>query len=127
MDGRKLMGIGVFVVILAVVMYTRFNNRTEASDETYEAIMTAVRELPCYQVHPDTMEETCQRAHQMAFDQAYDIGGRYRAARFDDMAYVKGFFSNIIREVEYRNDKDAIQQLRDCQIRCEQIVEAYQE
>lgn len=127
MDGRKLAGIGLAVLVIGVAMHTKFSRRSEAHEQTYEAIMSWVQELPCYQLHPDTMGEVCQRAHDQAFNDAYDVGARYRGARFDDAAYLKGFFEYLIKDAERRKDQDAVRQLKDCQSRCEQMLATVEE
>jgi len=122
MDGRKLGGIVLVVVVIGFGAYARMKNRVDTSNDLQEAVMSWIVDMPSYGDHGDALDIMADYAHQLAFDEAYSSGGRRRAARLDDEAYVEKFFGVMIEDAERRNLSDVVEDLQECREMCLEAV-----
>ncbi len=112
MEGKKLVSIGITVVLVVGLLWWKFRQQGQASDAIQASIMEAIVELPVYGENQEWFDTFCEYAHGHAFRQAYDAGSRRRSASFDDGQYLQLYFEYLIEQAEATNRKQVIPAIR---------------
>lgn len=102
----------IFIVIAAIVVWSQWGNRDEADAAIKEQMLTLVQELPCYDGEEGYVAGLFDMQHMFAFNQAYDIGGRRRAASFDEEVYFDVLLNGMIIKARDRNKPDVVECLQ---------------
>jgi hypothetical protein len=83
-------------------LYRRGTDKTD--------VLTAMKEiigdLDVYKTEGEYLDELLEREHGRAFDDAYDVGGRRRSAKFDHDKYLQSLYGGMIADAKRRNKKD---------------------
>lgn len=104
MDGRKLAGIAVTILIIIIVVTTKMGDRSDDSEAIQAEAMELLKEVDGYDRNAGLLESFAKLAHQRAFEQAYSMGSRRREASFDDEVYMRVFFNQLVKSAQ-RMDK----------------------
>ncbi|QDV92498.1 hypothetical protein RAS2_36190 [Phycisphaerae bacterium RAS2] len=96
MDTRKLGAILTTVVVIGLIFFLRFRQRSEDSNEAREQAMVIVSSLDEYESNKTLLDSMAKLAHSVAFDAAYTMGGRRTRATFDADAYLDAFLRSMI-------------------------------
>lgn len=104
--------VGIFIVIAAIAVWARMGNRDEADAAIKEQMLTLVQELPCYDGEDGYVAGLFDTQHMFAFNQAYDMGGRRRAASFDEDVYFDVLLNGMIIKARDRNKPDVVECLQ---------------
>ncbi len=105
MDGRKLLGIIVTVLVLAGVVWLKLRNRGDDSQQIRGEMMAVIESMPEFEKNSELLTEWTDRAHETAFAAAYTMAGRRTRAKFDDERYVKAFFESMISQARIQQKK----------------------
>jgi hypothetical protein len=115
MDGRKIGGILVFIAVVGGFIGLKLSRRSDDSKEVRAEAMAMIAQMDLTTTDKKKVLEMADRAHDVAFNEAYSIGGRRTRTKFDEDRYLDAFFKNMVRQTEMygRNDlKKAILALR---------------
>ncbi len=96
--GRETSIGGVVLALLIVggLIGWRFYNKGESGNDILDQIKLVVAECPSYEKNKDYFDYITEKAHEEAFDRAYTMGGRRRAATFDEGKYLIEVFAVMI-------------------------------
>jgi hypothetical protein len=122
MDGRKLLGIGVTIVLVAGVVWLRFRNRSDDSKQVRDEMMAVIENMPEFEKNSELLTEWANRAHESAFSAAYSMGGRRTRAKFDEGPYVKAFFESMISQARMQQKKALEDALRKVHVEVDQVL-----
>ena len=101
MNVKKVLStVAYIVVVVAVVLGFKFYNMGEAAAETKSQVLELVREVEDYDYYKEYYESLVEANHDEAFRHAYDMGGRRRAAEFNERKYVVELFALMIAQAE---------------------------
>lgn len=93
---QKVIGWVVAVAIAAGLVFgMKFWNKGSDGREVHDGMQAIVRQLPCYASNAAYVDSVFEAAHTDAFDQCYTMGGRRRAATFNQQQYVAILFSGM--------------------------------
>jgi hypothetical protein len=117
MEAKKLIGIVVIVLLIVGVTWLRMSRRADASAQVRADVEQMVKSIDNYAKYEKLLKTWTELAHRKAFDAAYDVGGRRRAASFDADKYIRAFFDDLIRSADQAKKADLVKSLKDLQSR----------
>jgi hypothetical protein len=106
---RKIIGIGVVIVLLVGL---KFYHKGEDDKAVLADMKSIVAELGASPADTAYLNKILDREHQRAFDAAYDIGGRRRAAKLDEDKYIQAIFKAMISQCNKDKKKQLADKLR---------------
>jgi hypothetical protein len=98
MDGRKIAGVVIGLLVFAGVMALRFRARASDSDTVRIAATLLVISMDEYEQNQKILDAMTERAHTVAFGEAYSMAGRRTKARFDEDKYLDVFFRSMVSQ-----------------------------
>lgn len=112
--------VGGLVLVLIVVLFSRFATRQTVDSDYRELALAVVREAEFYDQYHEYYDWLARDAHGPAFDAAFsqELGSRRRAGRvvMDDELYLTELFRLMILSAERDNSPQvahALRELRD--------------
>jgi hypothetical protein len=103
MNKKTLIWIGVGLAIAGGVIGYKFYNKGKAEADAKQRAVAIVKILPGYEKDARYYDALLEHAHPAAFDDAYTMGGRRRAAMFDAMGYMRSLLSRMAEEAKRDN------------------------
>jgi hypothetical protein len=85
---KKLKGILVFAVLVAVFIGWKMYDKRKASAAVREQSVQLLHSFPKYDENKAYYDGAFDELHGEAFDQAYKMGGRRTSASFDERTYL---------------------------------------
>ena len=108
--GKKVLGIAV---VVTAIMIFKMKNMGEEDSAIQEEMQAIVESLPCYDAHGEYLDTLFERHHGIAFQEAYEMGGRRRGATFDENAYIEKLFGRMIKNARDRSKRDLVECLQE--------------
>jgi hypothetical protein len=103
MNKKTLIWIGVGLAIAGGVIGFKFYNKGKAEADVKQVAIKVVHDLPGYEKDPKYYDALLEHAHPAAFDDAYTMGGRRRAAKFDSIGYMRSLLARMAEEAKRDN------------------------
>ena len=100
MDAKRLLGVALAILVIGGVIWLKLSDRADDSQAVRSDIMAALAEIDGYAEHEQFLLQRADLAHERAFGEAYNVGGRRRAAQFDERQYVQVFFHDLIQAAQ---------------------------
>ncbi len=88
----------VILVLAAVFVGVKVSRRGGSQSKVLHDMRAIIEGLDTYEENADYLDALLVRHHPLAFDKAYDLGGRRRSATFDDELYLDTIFHNMVKE-----------------------------
>lgn len=111
MDAKRILG-GLFVFgIGALIVFGRMSDRDEMSDVSKTQAMTLLATVENYDRHRGFYDAWGKLAHERAFSDAFEMGGRRRASKFDPNRYMSLFFEELIDLAQGQGKQDIVKDL----------------
>ncbi len=107
--GKKVLGIAA---VVAVILFFKMRNMGDDDAAIRQEMEAVVESLPCYDAHDEYLDKLLERHHGSAFYEAYEMGGRRRAAEFDENAYVEKLFGGMIKNARDVGKRDLVECLQ---------------
>lgn len=92
--------VGLIVVGVAVFFGWKLYSKSQASEETKQEAKSFIVNMPGYAADNAYYDSLLESAHPTAFDASYSIGGRRRAAKFDEGQYYDRLLTGMIAKAE---------------------------
>lgn len=127
MDPKKLLGILAVVGIGIAILWFKSSQRQEVekdAESCHQHLVDVLHKAPFYAANEKFIKPHEQRAHSVAYDAAYDPGGRRRSPKFDEALYVQAFCQELARAAERLEKRELNQSLRQFQIDLENKIKA---
>ena len=67
--------------------------------------------FPERKANADFLDQSLERSHRRAFEDAYDMGRRRQGATFDEDKYIKDVLTLMIRDCNQANKRDLVDTL----------------
>ena len=84
-------------MVFVVLVGWKFYNRNEDSDVVLAEAKALIAELAIYEANAEYLDRITKQAHDSAFQIAYDMGGRRKAASLDEDAYMLALLDRMLQ------------------------------
>jgi hypothetical protein len=105
-DGKKLGGIGLSIILIGVAVWLRVNRRSDDSEIVKSDMMQVVAMMKGYDQHKTLIDTMAGTAHNVAFHEAYTMARRRKAAEFSDDKYLEAFWRSMLHQVDIMGRAD---------------------
>jgi hypothetical protein len=98
---NRVIGFVVFLAIAGGLAYFRSGSRAETEAliaATPERVAEVCGRSAGFEKHREFIETHADKAHEYAFNIAYEPGARRRPAKFDSRKYATAFGENLVRQ-----------------------------
>jgi len=123
---RKLIWVGVLLVIGGVLAVSRAKRDAKVEDHAQEVRVHAIELIqsqPWFEKRAKRIGPLIEMADRSAYTIAYSDGGRRRSASFDERKYVDAFFDPLVSAATNSGDKDFSFAVRDLHLRVQQAMD----
>ncbi|MCK6483222.1 MAG: hypothetical protein HUU22_12350 [Phycisphaerae bacterium] len=111
MEGRKLGGIVLSLLIIGGLFYFKMQRRSDTSDEVRTLMVSLIERMPEYQSEGKVLTQMAGFAHTVAFGEAYTVGYKARRTKLEEQKYFEVFFRSMIEQARDRGKPNLIKPL----------------
>lgn len=122
MDGRKLGGIVLSLLIIGGLFYLKTQRRSDASADVRAVSMLLIAGMPEFEANEKELTQMADFAHTVAFGEAYTVGFKARRTKFEEQKYFDAFFRSMIDQARDRGKQNLIKPLSELQSKVQEAL-----
>jgi len=103
----------ILVVVIGVIVAFKMKNQGDDSATIQAEMQKLIAALPCAGDSAEYLDSLIVRHHNVAFREAYTMGGRRTKARFDQDKYIENILTRMIKAARDAGKPDLVDCLQE--------------